>query len=166
MLMMQLSGGAQSPEMTVGFLALVLLACCGIWGLVRWVLSSPVHPDPWGEAVSADLDREDAVALCHRCLSPQEHPANFCPRCGAPVGQYTNMLPFPYLFSVGHTLRLGTAGDYRRSLLTVLGFFVLAAADMLLLAPVYWFVFLRRLLGAPGPQAPPDRIVPGAQVET
>lgn len=137
--------GIPSPEMTGGLLLFVVLGGCVIWLFVRWLMDGPIRPDPWDQQVAEDLDKADATPLCHRCLLPHDSLTNFCPRCGAPVGEYTNLLPYPYLFSIGHTMRIGTAGEYRRSPLTIVGFFLLAIAEYAFFAPVYWFMFIRRL---------------------
>lgn len=145
MFMAQAFNGAPSPEMTGGLLLFVVLGGCVIWLFARWLMDAPVYPDPWDQQVAEGLDNADATPLCHRCLSPHDRLTNFCPRCGAPVGEYTNWLPYPYLFSVGHTMRIGTAGAYRRSAVTILGFFLLAVAEYAIFAPVYWFMLIRRL---------------------
>jgi hypothetical protein len=95
--------------------------------------------------VAEDVEKDEAMPLCHRCLSPHDPLRNFCAQCGAPVGEYTNWLPYPYLFSIGHTMRIGTAGEYRRSAFIIFGFFLLAFAEYAFFAPVYWFIFVRRL---------------------
>lgn len=122
-------------------LALIVFGGCGIWLFVRWVKASPANPDPWDKQVTVDLDEEAATPLCHRCLSPHDNLTNFCRECGAPVGTYTNWLPFPYLFSIGHTMRIGTSGEYRRTALTVFGFLLLSVAEYAFFAPIYWFMF-------------------------
>jgi hypothetical protein len=66
------------------------------------------------------------------------------------------LLPFPYLFSIGHTLRIGTDGRFKRSPLTITGFLLVGLAEYALFAPVYWFVFLKRLLHPP-PADPPNQ---------
>jgi hypothetical protein len=140
-----LNYGINSPDWMVGVVAVMLLGCGAIFAFARWLVQGPVRPDPWDGQVAAELDSEDAVPLCHHCLT-QHHPsADFCPACGAAVGQYTNWLPFPYLFSVGQGLRLGTAGDFKRSPFTVFGYLLLGLAEYLWFAPVYWVVFLVNL---------------------
>lgn len=131
--------------MQVAILVLVVLAAAGVVGLIGWVRRAAVAPEPWDANVTAELAREDAVPLCHRCLTPHHPMAYFCPECGAPVGAYTNCMPFLYLFSIGHTLRIGTSGEFRRSPLTVAFFFLLGLAQYTLFVPVYWIVLLRGL---------------------
>ena len=65
------------------------------------------------------------------------------------MGTYTNWLPFPYLFSVGDLLRLGTAGEFKRSRVNAAGFLLLSVAEYSIFAPIYWFLFLRRWRHAP-----------------
>jgi hypothetical protein len=146
-LMGQLGGGTgNTPEQTVGILAILGLVVCGLWTLLAWLLRGPSSAEPWGEQISAEIAGDEATPLCHRCLSPHDPSADFCPDCGAAVGLYTNLLPYPYLFSLGHTLRIGTAGDFKHSALTISGFFLLSLADYPVLAPVYWGAFIWGLL--------------------
>ncbi|HKI68058.1 MAG TPA: zinc ribbon domain-containing protein [Verrucomicrobiae bacterium] len=144
MLLTQSFYPADDPNMAVGFIGLIVLMIAGVWAFMRWVLSGPERPDPWGEEVSAEISGGDATPICHRCFTPHKPFAHFCPNCGTPVGPYTNLMPFPYVFSVGHVLRLGTDGAFRRSLLTVAGFILIAIAEYALFAPVYWFMFFRK----------------------
>lgn len=141
----QISHGSNTPETQVGMVVVVALCCCGIWAFIRWLLGGPESPDPWDETVTAEIEKESATPLCHRCLMPHDSSADFCPECGATVGAYTNWLPYPYLFSIGHTLRIGTNGDFKRSPLTVIGFFAFSLAEYSLFAPIYWAIFLLNL---------------------
>jgi hypothetical protein len=109
----------EDPTTLVGVLGITILLCLGLWRFIRWLFSGPPRPDPWSDEVAAEIAKDDAVPLCHRCLAPHDSSVNFCPDCGAPVGAYTNWLPYPYLFSIGHTLRIGASGDFRRSPLTI-----------------------------------------------
>ena len=145
----------EDPTTRVGVLGIVILLCFGLWMLIRWLLSGPRRPDPWSDEVAAEIAKDDAVPLCHRCLAPHESRVDFCPDCGAPVGPYTNWLPYPYLFSIGHTLRIGASGDFKRSPLTIAGFFCLGIVEYALFAPVYWFILLKGL-SAHGPSGPPS----------
>lgn len=145
------------PDLVVGILGLTLLCCYAVWSFFRWFLAGPTMPDPWDEQVTREMESGETRPLCHRCLTPHDVGDDFCHECGAPVGEYTNLLPFPYLFSIGHTLRIGTAGEFRRSPLTVGGFILLGFAEYALFAPVYWFMFLRRLYRRPQLQAPSEQ---------
>jgi hypothetical protein len=145
MLTTQAFNGSPSPESITGIWGLLGLGTCAIWLFVRWLKDGPATPDPWDHDVTEALQKEEASPLCHRCLSPHDDRANFCATCGAPVGVYTNWLPYPYLFSIGHTMRIGTSGEFRRSPLTIAGFFLLGLAEYTIFAPVYWFVFIRGL---------------------
>lgn len=149
---------ATDPETQVAILALGVLAAAGVMGLVGWVRKAPVAPDPWNANVAAELAGEDAVPLCHRCLTSHHPMAYFCPECGAPVGTYTNCMPFLYLFSIGHTLRIGTSGQFRRSPLTVAFFFLLGMAQYTLFVPVYWIMLLRGLNNRTKSRFPPNPV--------
>ena len=119
--------------------------------LRRW-FQTPPPPDPWDEQINAELAKDEAVPLCHHCLTPHSEAEDFCPACGAAVGQYTNWLPFPQLFSIGHALRIGTFGTFKRSPLTVLGFWLLGLAEYMFFAPLYWFMLVKNRLH----KSPPD----------
>ncbi len=140
---------ATEPELMVGFLAIVGLAGCAIWAIVRSLQKAPVSPDPWNESVSAEIETENAKPLCHRCLEPHDSRIDFCPTCGASVGQYTNWLPYPYLFSLGHMLRVGTSGEFKKTAFNVIGFIFLGFAEYLFFAPIYWLVLFLKLSRKP-----------------
>lgn len=150
------------PTREVGFWGLAVLTGCLLWRVLRQALRRPAHPDPWDSSVAATLETEEAAPLCHRCLTPHDSLAHFCSNCGAPVGTCTNLLPFPYLFSIGHLLRIGTDGSYRRTPLAIAGFFLVGVAEYSFLAPVYWFMFLRGLVGRPSSGSPPGETIRGA----
>lgn len=143
------------PEAQVAFLTLAILAVAGGVILIRWVREAVIPPEPWDAEVARELTKDDAVPLCHRCLTPHHPLLHFCPECGAPVGDCTNCMPFLYLFSIGHTLRIGTSGEYRRSPLTIAFFFLLGIAQYALFAPVYWIMLLRGLSARANSQPPP-----------
>jgi hypothetical protein len=156
--------GSTSGEDALFFLVIAALAACGVWASIRWLLSGPVSPDPWDEQVGVEVSKEETLPLCHRCLLPHDPSVDFCSNCGVAVGQYTNWLPYPYLFSIGHTVRIGTTGDFKHSPLTVGGFLALGLANYSLFFPVYWFVFLRNLFHqspAQPPEAPASPLSPG-----
>lgn len=134
-----------SPETTIGFVGALALAVAAIYGFMRWFLSGPAQPDPWDAQIADAISEPGVQPLCHRCLTPNDPEADFCSECGATIGQYTNWLPYPYIFSLGHTLRIGTAGEFRRSPLTVFGFLLLPLAEYAIFAPIYWIIFLLHL---------------------
>jgi hypothetical protein len=121
-----------------------------LYRVVRWLCTGPVQPEPWEKDVADAMESEQARPLCCHCLEPHDIDASFCPDCGAPVGQYTNLLPFPYLFSIGHLLRTGTRGDFKRTPLTMVGFVLLGLIEYSIFAPVYWI----RLAFSGKPSAP------------
>src|SRR5437870_1011921 len=79
----------------IGILAIIALAGCGLYLFLRWLLEGPALPDPWDDQIAAGMEKDDATPLCCCCLEPHGPFANFCPACGAPVGKYTNWLPYP-----------------------------------------------------------------------
>jgi len=156
----QISSGTSDPEKLAGILAVVGLLCLAVWKGVRWLIQTRSTSDPWDEIVAAEAERDDAVPLCHHCLAAYDPLVDFCPSCGTPVGQYTNWLPFPQLFSIGHVLRTGTSGDFKRSPLTVAGFMLFALVQYTLFVPIYWIIFLRKLFGPRPPDNPPEQSPP------
>jgi hypothetical protein len=144
-----------SPEWEIGILALMFLGGAGIYGLLHWLFSGPRSADPWGDEVEKGLESDEALPLCHRCLHEHSPAVDFCPHCGATVGQYTNWLPYPYIFSLGDTLRLGTAGAFHRTVLTELGFILLAVAEYAVFAPFYWIFLFQPRSPRPSPLEPP-----------
>jgi len=145
-------GPLASPEGTVALLGLLILAGFLIVAFYKWISGGSRSPDPWDQESFALPPDEEATVLCHRCLVPNSPGADFCENCGAPVGEYTNYLPFPYLFSVGYLLRSGTSGEFKRTRFTVLGFVILSLAEYAFFAPVYLYqFFMRGLARKPSP---------------
>lgn len=138
-------GGLASPERRAAFLGIAFLAGCGLWAFARSIFKAPRQPDPWDQQVATELDQDDCTPLCHHCLTPHDRMKDFCSNCGAAVGPYTNFLPFPYLFSIGHGLRIGTSERFRRSPLILAGFVLLSVAEYAVFAPVYWFKLAKNL---------------------
>lgn len=145
---------AYGPERLVGYLAITGLGCFLFVRFFVWLLKGPREPDPWGEQIAAELAEGNCTPVCHRCLTPHDPLVNFCPKCGAAVGEYTNLLPFPHLFSVGHGLRIGTSGGFKRSPLIVGGFILLAIAEYAVFAPVYWVMLFRNISEQQHTEAP------------
>ena len=152
----QISSGTNEPERFVTILAVTVLFGFAIWRCLKWIFDTKPTPDPWDETTAAELEKDEAVPLCHHCLSPHHPSTDFCQDCGTPVGQYTNWLPFPQLFSIGHVLRTGTNGDFKRTPLTILGFLLFSCLEYTLFAPIYWIVFLRKLFGHRTTESPPS----------
>jgi len=143
-----------SPETSLAWLVLLVVAVIGAWRCLVWWLETPAEPDPWDNEAVELGDPVAAEPLCLRCLEPHPHPAAFCPHCCAPVGDFNNYSPYLYVFSVGELLRTGTSGSFRRSWLTLAGFVILGAMEYLLFAPVYWLCLvlnLRRRNDSPPP---------------
>ncbi len=128
-------------------LALVLLGfvAAAIYMFVIWLMDARRTPDPWGEEVTNALESDEAVEVCHHCLTPQHHNGWFCPECGATVGNYCNYLPFVYVFSQGEVLRAGVMERLRPRALIVVGYVLLSLATLAVVAPVYWFWLYRNL---------------------
>ena len=134
-----------TPEETVILLAVLGLVGAAVYLFCRWLLACPRTPDPWGSDIEQAVEREDAVPVCAHCLAPQDHNGWFCPECGSTSGQYSNYLPFVYLFSIGDAVRAGVQQPNRWSPLLVVWLVLVAFAWLSILAPIYCvFLFLAR----------------------
>ncbi len=137
--------GTLDNESILGLLVLLGVVLYSLVLLLKRWARGTRPPDPWDAETSTRLEDPALPVLCHRCLVPNDPNADFCENCGAAVGQYTNYFPPPCIFSLGHTLRLGTAGDFKRSPLTVCGYVLLALAAYKVFAPVYLYFFFRNM---------------------
>lgn len=115
-----------------------------LWRLLLW-FRKPVPPDPWGPDLAAALELPDATPICPHCQTPHALNRWFCSECGRAVGDFNNVNPYLYLFSLGEVLREGTSGRVRKSWLTVAGYVILSLAEYVIFAPIYWFFLFRNL---------------------
>jgi hypothetical protein len=160
--------GATPQERLLG--ALVLFGLGG-WVAGRLFLAwfrKAVKPDPWGAEVAAELATAAARPLCPRCLEPHAEADWFCRHCGAATGDYNNVNPYLYLFSLGEVLRRGTSEAFPRRGYTLLGFILISLAEYAVFAPVYWVMLALNwrhqgdLLAQAGPPEPDaDLVGPG-----
>jgi hypothetical protein len=127
--------------------ALVVLGILGVslYRLVLWIMQAPRTDDPWGKETDEAVNQEEAVPVCHHCLTPQKHNGWFCPECGATVGPYCNYMPYIYIFSQGEVLRAGVTERIRRSRLITIGFVLFSLGMFAFAAPIYWFFLFRNL---------------------
>jgi len=139
--------------------ALVILGIFGvaIYRLVLWIMQAPRTGDPWGKETDEAVNQADAVPVCYRCFTPQEHNGWFCPECGATVGPYCNYMPYIYIFSQGEVLRAGVTERIRRSRLVTIGFVLFSLGMFAVAAPIYWFFLFKNLrrVNDEAPEAPP-----------
>ncbi len=133
-----------SSEEVVALWAIGAIGGVFLWRALRWFVSGVRTPNPWGPEIDEQIEREDAVPVCTRCLEPYPPEAHFCPDCGAPVDPLVNYSPYLYIFSVGHLFRIGSFGAYRLNGLTVFGFvlasFFLTQGLGALLWPARWIL--------------------------
>jgi len=113
---------ADKPEFVVGVLAVAAMALLSLWRLLIWVRNAPVHPDPWDQATETAVRQDDAVQVCHHCLSEVPPGQWFCEHCNCAVGPYNNLMPFINVFSEGEVLRNGICNRMRVGILTITGY--------------------------------------------
>jgi hypothetical protein len=147
---------SRAEQLSVIFGILAVTGCV-LWALFRRLNMNPPSPDPWDDEVAADLETGNGTPLCHHCLAPHDLSVDFCSQCGAAVGLYTNYLPYPRLFSVGHTFRIGTNENFKRSFVTIGGFFFLSMSEYGIFFPVYWVMLILNLSRPRNPS--PDSLV-------
>jgi len=116
-----------------------------IYGLIRWIQTAPVQPDPWESLISESSDEAQPTLVCPRCLTPNSADRDFCETCGLPVGACTNLSPYLYLFSVGDLLRTGASGRFPIRPFTIIGYVLLPICSFAILAPFYWYRLFRNI---------------------
>jgi hypothetical protein len=119
---------AEKSEFVIGVLAVAVMAVLSLWRLLVWIRSAPVHPDPWDEATETAVRQDDAVPVCHHCLSEVPPGQWFCEHCNCAVGPYNNWMPFVQVFSEGEVLRNGIFNRMRVGFLTIAGYALLCAS--------------------------------------
>lgn len=134
-----------SPEETVAAVAILALAAVGVYRCFRWIMEAPRTADPWGRETDEAVNSQEAVPVCHHCLTPQQHNGWFCPECGATVGPYSNYMPYIYVFSQGEVLRAGVGERLRRSPIITVGYILLSLGLFAFAAPIYWFFLFKNL---------------------
>ena len=140
-------------EWNVAITGATVIAAYLLWRrFTRWFWK-PTTPDPWGAEVAEALDSPDATPICPHCQTPHGLDRWFCSECGRAVGDYNNVNPYLYLFSLGEVLREGTSGRVRKTWLTVAGYLTLSLAEYAVFAPVYWFFLFRNLMRQDPPAA-------------
>ncbi len=85
---------ALGNEQTLWVLVVLSFCAVAIYLFVRWVMDAPRTIDPWGREAEDEVNKEEAVPLCHRCFTPQVHNGWFCPECGTTEGPYCYYMPY------------------------------------------------------------------------
>jgi hypothetical protein len=98
----------------------------------------PDEPDPWPVELDVAIQSPMALAVCHRCISPQAHSGWFCPECGTAVGPYNNIMPFVYIYSIGEVARSGVGPEARFTPLTTTGYVLFGLTQYQLFSPWYF----------------------------
>jgi hypothetical protein len=136
---------SNDPNSIVAGLGVIGMMLAAFWRLILWVRAATPGPEPWGVEIEASLQAEDAVPVCHRCLTPHSNIAWFCEQCGSAIGTYNNWMPYVYVFSEGEIFRNGVMDKLRASPLTITGYLLYSLGSYTLLAPIYWFFFYKNL---------------------
>jgi hypothetical protein len=136
----------------LGF-GLIAVAVLAIYRVYLWYKTGPVGPDPWGDEVEASLRSGEAIPLCTHCLEPQNHNGWFCPNCGAAEGPGSPLLVPVQMYYLGHAFRSATGAFAKRNPLILLGYALVAIAELSLLGVIYLLFFFARL-GRPSQESP------------
>jgi hypothetical protein len=125
--------------LTIEGLILMGIIAAVIYWIVRWVRQSPgpQTPNPWPEEVESAVQDPDAVPICHRCFTPQDHDGWFCPKCGTATGPYNNWMPYLNIFSEGEVLRAGILDHLRPGFLVRLGYVFFSVVVFLTTFPLF-----------------------------
>src|SRR5689334_19479136 len=129
---------SDKPEFVIAVLALAALAGFAVWRLALWIKSAPVTSDPWDEETERAVQEDDAIPVCHHCLTPAKPGQWFCEHCGCAVGPYNNLMPYVDVFSQGEALRNGTMDRMPLNFLTATGYLLISLFTFPFIAPVFW----------------------------
>jgi len=106
-----------------------------------WWLTQP--PNPWPEELDEELKQNNCKVICPHCMTSQHDRAWFCPKCGAAVGPYNNVMPFLNIFSTGEMLRAGTGTRLKKTPLVMIGYLMVSLMEYLFFAPLFLYRFFR-----------------------
>ena len=135
-------------DLAPALIAIAVVGCLlwfAIRQLIRWVEAAPLKPDPWGPEVEEEINRPDAMPICHKCFMPHCNETWFCEKCGSAVGTYNNWMPYVYVFSQGEVLRNGVNEHLRMNAFTIVGYLFVSLYSYVVFAPVYWFFLFKNL---------------------
>ena len=103
----------------------------------------PEYPLPWSTEIETAVLAPDAIPVCHRCITPCDLPAWFCPSCGAAFGPYNNILPFVRIYSIGEALRSGVGTEAHFTPFRMLAYISIGLVEYQIFAPLYYFRLYR-----------------------
>ena len=135
-----------------------------LWEVFREWLRNTAAKEPAEQPTETVPD--DAVPVCHRCLTPNEPTAHFCSACGASIGLCNNYLPWEQIASVGEVARSGVGKEARFTVLRTIGYVLFGLVEYHIFSPLYFVQLFRNYrrqrcppAGPPSVQepAPPDR---------
>jgi hypothetical protein len=126
-------------DLTIEGLVLLGIFAAAIYWIIRWVRESPEPqtPDPWSEEIESAVQNPDAVPICHRCFTPQDHHGWFCPKCGTATGPYNNLMPFINVFSEGEVLRACLFDHLRPGFFITFGYILFAVGAFVFMSPIF-----------------------------
>jgi hypothetical protein len=136
------------------FVVALFVGSVAVYGLIRWIQSAPVRPDPWESETGPPGEEASEHLICPRCLTPHAESRDFCATCGLPVGLCTNLSPYLYIFCLGDALRTGAFGRFPVRLSTIFGYVLLPLCLFVPLAPFYWYRVFKNL-GRTATEPPP-----------
>ncbi len=110
-------------------------------------------PNPWDDEIDEAVRGTETTAVCTKCLEPGAHDTWMCRNCGWPAGEYVNMMPYLYIFSIGAFFRSGVDGSVRLTFTKMLGLGFIALCEYGIFAPLYWIRLVHaRFTRAKNPQ--------------
>lgn len=106
--------------------------------LLKKAFSAEDTPDPWDDEIDEAVRTKESTAICSKCLEPGADETWLCRNCGWPSGDYVNVNPYLYIYSIGAFFRSGVDGSVNLTPSKILGLGTIALWEYGVFAPVYW----------------------------